>query len=93
LPGVLAIGLQSNFLTNYTNFILLLYVLIPWTAINLVDYYRIRHGEYEVEAFSTPAADRTGASGGSGSPPTSSASSSRSLSCRPPCTPARPPRQ
>jgi nucleobase:cation symporter-1, NCS1 family len=52
----LAIGLQSNFLTNYTNFILLLlYVLIPWTAINLVDYYLIRRGEYDVEAFFDPS--------------------------------------
>jgi NCS1 family nucleobase:cation symporter-1 len=56
LSLILAIGLQSNFLTNYTNFILLLlYVLIPWTAINLVDYYLIRHGEYDVEAFFDPS--------------------------------------
>jgi len=53
---VLAIGLQANFLTNYTNFILLLlYVLIPWTAINLVDYYLIRHGNYDVQAFFDPS--------------------------------------
>ena len=53
---VLAIGLQANFLTNYTNFILLLlYVLIPWTAINLVDFYLIRHGDYDVEAFFDPS--------------------------------------
>jgi NCS1 family nucleobase:cation symporter-1 len=56
LSLILAIGLQSDFLTNYTNFILLLlYVLIPWTAINLVDYYLIRHGEYDVEAFFDPS--------------------------------------
>jgi NCS1 family nucleobase:cation symporter-1 len=55
LSLVLAIGLQANFLTNYTNFILLLlYVLIPWTAINLVDYYLIRRGNYDVEAFFDP---------------------------------------
>jgi nucleobase:cation symporter-1, NCS1 family len=56
LSLVLAIGLQANFLANYTNFILLLlYVLIPWTAINLVDYYLIRHGEYDVKAFFNPS--------------------------------------
>src|SRR5579875_118899 len=56
LSLILALGLQSNFLTNYTNFILLLlYVLIPWTAINLVDYYLIRHGDYDVEAFFDPS--------------------------------------
>jgi len=30
---------KDSFLDNYTDFILLLlYVLVPWTAINLVDY-------------------------------------------------------
>ncbi|MCA8102894.1 cytosine permease [Burkholderia contaminans] len=34
------------------NFILLLlYVLVPWTAINLVDYYLVCHGEYDVDSF------------------------------------------
>ncbi len=43
---------QANFLTNYMNFIfLLLYVLVPWTAINLVDYYLIHHGDYDVASF------------------------------------------
>jgi len=37
---------------NYEAFILmLLYVLVPWTAINLVDYYLLRHGEYDVASF------------------------------------------
>jgi nucleobase:cation symporter-1, NCS1 family len=26
-------------------------VLVPWTAINLVDYYLLRHGQYHVESF------------------------------------------
>src|ERR1700727_606174 len=52
LSLILAIGLQANFLTNYTHFILLLlYVLVPWTAINLVDYYLLRHGIYDVPSF------------------------------------------
>jgi NCS1 family nucleobase:cation symporter-1 len=43
---------KSTFLVNYTDFILLmLYVLVPWTAINLVDYYLLRHGHYDVESF------------------------------------------
>jgi NCS1 family nucleobase:cation symporter-1 len=49
---VLAIFGQTNFLPMYTNFILLLfYVLVPWTAVNLIDYYVLRHGEYDVDAF------------------------------------------
>jgi NCS1 family nucleobase:cation symporter-1 len=31
--------------------LLLLYVLVPWTAINLVDYYLLRRGKYDVAAF------------------------------------------
>ncbi len=43
---------QRNFLTEYTNFIQsLLYVLVPWTAINLVDYYLVCRGRYDVESF------------------------------------------
>ena len=43
---------KDSFLDNYTDFILLLlYVLVPWTAINLVDYYLLRHGEYDVASF------------------------------------------
>ena len=43
---------KDNFLTNYTNFIdLLLYVMVPWTAVNLVDFYLIQHGEYDVPSF------------------------------------------
>jgi NCS1 family nucleobase:cation symporter-1 len=48
----LSIVEQNNFLVAYTNFLLaLLYVLVPWTAINLVDYYIIKHGDYDVSAF------------------------------------------
>jgi NCS1 family nucleobase:cation symporter-1 len=47
-----AIVSQNNFLVTYTNFILLLmYVLVPWTAINLVDFYLVRHGDYDVDQF------------------------------------------
>jgi hypothetical protein len=47
-----AILSKDAFIANYEDFILLLlYVLVPWTAINLVDYYLLRHGEYDVESF------------------------------------------
>jgi NCS1 family nucleobase:cation symporter-1 len=43
---------KEAFLVNYEHFILLLlYVLVPWTAINLVDYYLLRHGVYDVASF------------------------------------------
>lgn len=43
---------KESFLANYESFILiLLYVLVPWTAINLVDYYLLRHGQYDIASF------------------------------------------
>jgi NCS1 family nucleobase:cation symporter-1 len=43
---------KASFMVNYEDFILLLlYVLVPWTAINLVDYYLLRHGRYDVDSF------------------------------------------
>ncbi len=43
---------QDSFLTNFTSFILaLLYLYAPWTAINLVDYYLINEGDYDVASI------------------------------------------
>lgn len=48
----IAIGASADFLANYYNFVsVLLYVLIPWSAINLVDYYLVHHGSYVVADF------------------------------------------
>jgi nucleobase:cation symporter-1, NCS1 family len=45
----IAIAASSNFITNLTNFVLfLLYFLVPWTAINLTDYYLVRRGRYDI---------------------------------------------
>jgi len=47
-----ALFARDNFILFYTNFLsFLMYVLVPWTAINLVDYYLLRHGDYRVEDF------------------------------------------
>ncbi len=44
---------QQSFLSSYMDFLyILLYVLVPWTAINLIDYYLIRHGAYDIESLS-----------------------------------------
>ena len=52
---MLALLTKGSFLVDYTDFILLLlYVLVPWTAINLVDYYLIQHGRYDVQSFMSP---------------------------------------
>jgi NCS1 family nucleobase:cation symporter-1 len=44
-----------HFVTNLSNFLdVLLYVFIPWSAINLTDYYLVKHGDYDVASFFTP---------------------------------------
>jgi len=47
--GVVGSAVSDNFVTNLINFItFLLYLLVPWTAINLVDFYVIKKGHYDV---------------------------------------------
>src|SRR5436190_7398141 len=44
-----ALAATKNFLGNFNNFLLLiLYLFIPWTAVNLVDYYIVRRGHYAI---------------------------------------------
>lgn len=50
LATAAALAGESDFVTMFQNFVtLLLYVLIPWSAINLVDYFVIRKGDYAVD--------------------------------------------
>jgi NCS1 family nucleobase:cation symporter-1 len=45
----------KHFVNNLANFLnVLLYVFIPWSAINLTDYYLVKHGDYDVASFFTP---------------------------------------
>lgn len=46
----LSLFLPDDFLGTYTDFVtLLLYFLVPWTAINLVDFYFVRKETYVIE--------------------------------------------
>jgi nucleobase:cation symporter-1, NCS1 family len=46
---IIAIKASSNFMTDLSNFLVFtLYLLVPWTAINLTDYYLIRRGHYDI---------------------------------------------
>lgn len=43
-----------SFVTNLTNFLdVLLVVFIPWSAVNLADYFLVRPGRYDVASFFT----------------------------------------
>ncbi|SEL19550.1 purine-cytosine permease family protein [Streptacidiphilus jiangxiensis] len=51
----IALLAQADFLATFENFILLLtYFLVPWTAVNLVDFYLIRRERYDIPALFDP---------------------------------------
>jgi purine-cytosine permease-like protein len=62
--GLCAVGLVSvliallipdDYLDSFNSFVvLMLYFLIPWTAVNLVDFYFVRHGEYAITEIFDP---------------------------------------
>jgi NCS1 family nucleobase:cation symporter-1 len=55
LAGVITACLgYRSFVTNLTSFLdVLLVILIPWSAVNLADYFLVRRGRYDVASFFT----------------------------------------
>ncbi len=52
---VLALLSTESFLSNFEDFLLLvLYLFIPWTAVNLVDYFIVRKGRYAIAEIFNP---------------------------------------
>ena len=52
---VLAFVVTGDVLAQFANlFNILLYLLAPWTAINLVDFFFVRHGHYSVREIFNP---------------------------------------
>lgn len=52
---VIALAIPADYLGSFNNFVLLmLYFLIPWTAVNLVDFYFVRHGHYAITEIFNP---------------------------------------
>jgi NCS1 family nucleobase:cation symporter-1 len=50
-----ALLIPSDFLAGYNNFlVVLIYFLTPWTAVNLVDFYFIRKGDYAIREIFNP---------------------------------------
>jgi nucleobase:cation symporter-1, NCS1 family len=55
LSLVFAVTSSESFLENFENFLLLvLYLFIPWTAVNLVDYFLVRRGHYAIAEIFNP---------------------------------------
>ncbi|WP_236591966.1 purine-cytosine permease family protein [Streptomyces sp. NHF165] len=51
LAGAMAIalGMSRDFVANFVNLVnMLLIVLVPWTAINLIDFYLVHRGRYHL---------------------------------------------
>lgn len=55
LALVIALALPEAYMASFNGFVLLmLYFLIPWTAVNLVDFYAIRKGGYAISEIFKP---------------------------------------
>lgn len=45
----IALAIPDSYLDSFNSFVtLMLYFLVPWTAVNLVDFYFVRHGKYAI---------------------------------------------
>lgn len=52
---VVALAIPDNYVNSFNSFVLLmLYFLVPWTAVNLVDFYFVRHGHYAIAEILRP---------------------------------------
>lgn len=61
IATVIAVLGQGDFMAMFIGFLdLLLYVLIPWSAINLVDFFIVQKGRYNVSAMFDPTGGEYG---------------------------------
>jgi len=52
---VVALTIPGSFLTNFSSFLtIILYFMIPWTAVNLVDFFFVRKGNYAIKEIFKP---------------------------------------
>jgi NCS1 family nucleobase:cation symporter-1 len=50
--GLISALAQDNFQAYFADALnAMLYLLVPWSAINLADYYLVRHGQYNIAAL------------------------------------------
>lgn len=55
LSLVFALAATADFLSDFEDFLLLiLYLFIPWTAVNLTDYFIVRRGHYAIAEIFKP---------------------------------------
>ncbi|MDP9384436.1 MAG: cytosine permease [Actinomycetota bacterium] len=52
---LIALVIPDDYLDSFTTFVLfMLYFLVPWTAVNLVDFYFVRRGHYAITEIFNP---------------------------------------
>ncbi|HEV7184386.1 MAG: purine-cytosine permease family protein [Actinomycetales bacterium] len=52
---IIALLIPADYVNSFNSFVLLmLYFLVPWTAVNLVDFYFVRHGKYAIAEILKP---------------------------------------
>lgn len=52
---VVALTIPDSYLGSFNNFVvLMLYFLVPWTAVNLIDFYFVRRGHYAITDIFNP---------------------------------------
>ncbi|MFJ4768180.1 purine-cytosine permease family protein [Streptomyces uncialis] len=52
---VVALLIPDDYIGSFNNFVLMmLYFLVPWTAVNLVDFYFVRRGQYAIAEILKP---------------------------------------
>lgn len=60
---VVALGASADFISEFIGLILaLLLVLVPWASINLIDFYLIKRGNYDITSIFALTAGFTGVS-------------------------------
>ena len=52
IPGLAFGGSATTALNN--SLLFMLYLLAPWTSVNLIDFYFVRHGKFAIADFFTP---------------------------------------
>lgn len=52
---VIALAIPENYVDSFNSFVgLMLYFLVPWSAVNLVDFYLVRRGRYALTDIVNP---------------------------------------
>ena len=55
MAAVVTIALPSDYLNSFNTFLaILVYLLVPWSAVNLADFYLVRKGHYSIADIVDP---------------------------------------